>query len=247
MPAEPMRSSDEAWQIVLDNKGLLISIVNRFMKDRYLAWYSQEAFRDELDSIAYEAFHRAALEWDPDRGSLATYTFPVIWNDLQDWLNRSIKMGGNYRSGGGKATKTEGYVKVFSLQDYGSNDESTVFNHIEEELPNIFQLETEDNTFEDDLLDRLYEEQFFKDLEEILGEMDMEHEDIFRAVHPIGEGVRENPKLAAISKAGGGLSIAETAKLVGRNKKYVTRLLEEAREYVVFQLMKRGYGEEYDV
>lgn len=242
--AVPVREPEEAWELALANKGLVMSQLFKFLNSHdNLVWYKGDDLRAELESVAWEGMYNACLLWEPSKGRLSTYAVPAIRNTMLQALDKLMKMGGNQKGGQLVKLKYEVTPPVFSLDSMSEarakNFDAETVNSYADEIPQPWQ-DTE--TDEEKLLTRLDNERMAKKIEELTDRMPEPHQSVFRlmALTPDdglspGRGQRIRYSAMGIRKACLILHYADDK---------VRDLWLEALDWMELQLEAAGYGEE---
>lgn len=240
---EPIRTPEEAWNMAVDEKELMLYTVNRFMKGSRPSWYRWEPdlWRQELESIGWEAFYNACLYWDPSRGRLSTYAVPTIQRRLSRHLQRTIRAGGNSRVRGKHSEITEKFPSIFSLGDLEGEQRDRLGEYdevwsYEDVTPPVWS-DLVDNSFEDRVIDEADGERFLTQVETVVDGMSEPHRTVFRLVHL--EDPSHDRSQYSLAR-GSGSTLREVGSRLGIDKSRVGIILDEAEEYVRFQLEAKG-------
>jgi hypothetical protein len=227
---KPLRTTEEAWNLALENRGLLYRYLHRFVNRSRLEWYSQDALEQELESYAWEGFYNACLYWDPNKGTLATYSYPAITNFLVRAIIKLGRMGGNYigmkKGSGVFLNSIEGEDDWHRMINGGAQDPlREEASGIADSLPQPWMASTEDNSFEDQVIDSIEHERLVKALMATIPKMGEPY------VTMVKLKFSDPPK-----------TLQEVADATGYSRAWVAEKLTEAFEFLGHQLAAQGFS-----
>lgn len=237
----PAREPDEAWAMAVENTGLVMSELYRFLNTHHVAWYSGPELQAELESHAWEGMYQACLLWDENKGKLSTYAVPSIRHSLLRALDRLMRMGGNNKGGG----KREGPLpdsppKVYSLEAMTEaakqKYDAEAFDSLGDFIPQPWQ-DQEDE--EADLIDRLDDERLLSLIRELAEHMPEPHRTVFKTIM-----LSDHPARKGRSFTRGAMSMKKAVSILHKKDTTIQRLYLESIEWMRNQLSARGYEEE---
>ena len=97
-----LRSEEEAWNLALDNKAMVMGLLYRYVNTHSLPWYRGDALQAELESFAWEGMLEACIKWDETKGTLSTFAYPCIRNAMNARMKVLQRMGTKLSGGGFK-------------------------------------------------------------------------------------------------------------------------------------------------
>lgn len=245
-----MRTDQEAWDLALDNKALVMGLIYKYVNSHATDWYKGEDLKAELESCAWEGMHEACRKWDPSKGTLSTYAYPAVTNAMNARMKVLMRMGTKISGGGFK--KGEKGVRPYlnSLDGLNALKEKEAFeasgtnayDSLSESAHNAFMHEPE-ALMEDVIINALTLENLMAIVNKILDQMEEPYATIIRLMYlnaPTHERIEHGRSL------GSGLTLEEVATILGKSTTWVRAAHDEALYYLKQRLEAKGEGYDLD-
>ena len=225
--------------MALDHKGLMYQVLNKYVSNHSLPYYKGQDLMVELESDAWEGFFQACLRWDEAKGTLSTFAYPSIKNALNARMKVLERMGSSM-----VGHQVEG--KIFSrpaLSSLEQLDERRhpedgiygFYNSLSDLLPNAMDHSEVEPSMEDAVVERIDQEEKMKAIRAVVEKMDEPYKDIFTLIY-LEKPTHDIAKSAESRLIGGGWTIREVAKKYRRDTGWVKEILDEAVDYVRYQM-----------
>ena len=245
---EGQRSWQEAWDLALDHKGIMYQLLYKYVRSHGLPFYTGEALQKELESFAWEGFFEACRQWDEAKGTLTTYAYPSITNAMDSRMKVLERMGsnmqGHYKKGEGPLTGGAPRPKLSSLEQLDERRQADV--EMEEgnsrSIADIYTQpwQGEEPSLEDTVIDAIHQAETVDRIKGIVDSMPDPHKTIFTLMYLTEPTHDRRPKRGL----GSGYTLSEVAKHFRRDTTWARKQLDEALDYIRFQL--DAQGEEYE-
>lgn len=243
-----MRSEQEAWDLALDNKALVMSLIYKYINSHGTDWYKGDDLQAELESFAWEGMHEACLKWDPSKGALSTFAYPCVTNAMNARMKVLMRMGtkvsGNFKKGEkGIRPYLNSLDSLNALSQERTYEASgtNAYDSLSESTHNAFMPEPE-ALMEDVIINALAQSHLIARVNKILEQMEYPYALVFRLIYmhePTHQRIEHGRSL------GSGLTLEEIAQKMGKSTTWVKTVHDEAIQYIRFRL--EAEGETYDL
>ena len=232
--SEGIRTNEEAWDLALDNRGLMYKILGKYVQSHGLPYYSGEALRAELEGPAWEALYHACKHWDEKKATLGTFAWKSVVNGLNARMKVLARMGSSLQGGNTKGVKMP-RPALSSIEGMNARKAETVGNG---DLPDNYAdtlnqpWAVEEVSMEDEIIDTIDRLEKVERIKRVVEQMSEPHKTVFTLAYfeePTHERMENTSKTS-------GLTMHEIADRYGRSTTWVKHTLEEATEYIQWQI-----------
>ena len=244
--SEGQRSWAEAWDLALDNKGIMYQLLYKYLRGHSLPFYKGDALRAELESFAWEGFFEACRRWDESKGlKLSTYAWPAVQNAMNARMIVLERMGSTMT---GKYTSEEKGIQRPRLSSMEALDERRAAQYDSEGqeygLADIYQQPwaRETEAMEDVVIDAVYQAETVERIRKHVSSMSEPHKTVFELMYftPPTHPRNLNSEGRGL---GSGYTLSEVAKKYRRSTTWAREILDECFDYIRFQLEAESEGE----
>lgn len=239
------RTEQEAWDLALDNKAMVMGLLYKYVNSHSLPWYKGDALQAELESFAWEGMLEACIKWDESKGALSTFAYPCVTNAMNARMKVLMRMGTKL-SGGGFKKGEKGIRPILnSLEGHRANAEAEEITEPLEDLGhNAFMPEPEP-LMEDVIIDELRTKALMAKIEKELVALEAlgpePYAQVLRLMY-LTEPTHE--RLNGGRSLGSGLTLEEVGRKLGLSTTTVKTLHDEALYWLQQRLL--ATGEEYE-
>ena len=246
---EGIRTWQEAWDLALDHKGMLYQLLYAYVRKHSLPFYKGEDLQKELESYAWEGFFEACRKWDESKGyTLSTYAYPAVTNAMNARMKVLERMGtsmqGHYQKGTGPLQQAESQrPKLSSLE--GLDEMFATQRNLDEgadrSLADIYRQpwQEQEPNHADVVVDAITQAETVGRIREIVSNMSEPHRKVFTLMF-LTDPTHEREIKRGL---GTGYTLSEVAKEFGRSTTWAREVLDEALEYIRYQLRADAGGQ----
>jgi len=241
---QSQRTWQEAWDMALDHKGLMYQLLYAYVRKHSLPWYTGQDLQAELESYAWEGFFDACRKWDESKGyTLSTYAYPAVTNAMNARMKVLERMGTSMQ---GHNVKGQGTLPRPHLESIEGEDEKKAKRYIEDESKDGHGLgdllkqpwQQWEPLMEDVVVDAISQAEQVARIRRVVEDMSEPHKTIFELMFLTDPTHERTPRGGR--SIGSGYTLKEAAQQFGRSTTWAKEVLDEAIEYIRFQLDALG-------
>lgn len=245
--SEGQRTWAEAWDLALDHRGLMYQLLYKYVRTHSLPWYRGEDLQKELESYAWESFFEACRKWDESKSKLSVYVYPSVINAMNARMKVLERMGtslqGHYAKGTGPLATGGKRPELSSIQQLDERFAARMMDREEGErsLADIYRQpwQGEEPSLEDTVIDAVDQAATLDRIKSIVDKMSEPHKQVITLMYftpPTHDRVLKGKAMGL----GSGYTLSEVAKHFRRSTNWAKETLDEALDYIRFQLEAQG-------
>lgn len=242
------RTWQEAWDLALDHKGIMYQLLYTYVRKHSLPWYTGPDLQAELESYAWEGFFDACRKWDEKKGTLTTYAWPAVTNAMNARMKVLERMGSSMQ---GHNVKGQGQLPRPYLESIEHEDEKKANRYIEDDSKDGHGLgdlirqpwQQWEPLMEDEVIDAISQAEQVAKITRIVEGMSEPHKTVFELMFLTSPTHERRPGGRSLAP---GYTLKEAAQQFGRSTTWAKETLDEAIEYIRFQLDAEGLDDVID-
>lgn len=236
--------------MALDHKGLMYQLLYAYVRKHSLPWYSGPDLQAELESYAWEGFFDACRKFDESKGyTLSTYAYPAVTNAMNARMTVLERMGSTMH---GHNVKGQGKLPRPHLDSIQAQDEKKARWNTEmgesadgHSLGDLHPQPWQqwEPLMEDVVVDAIAQAEQVGRIRAIVEGMSEPHKTVFELMFLTDPTHERRPGGRGLSP---GYTLKEAAQQFGRSTTWAKETLDEAIEYIRFQLDAEGPDDRVD-
>jgi len=219
----------------------MYQLLYAYVRKHSLPWYKGADLQAELESYAWEGFFDACRKYDETKGyTLSTYAYPAVINAMNARMRVLERMGTSMQ---GHNVKGQGHLPRPYLGSIQEADEKAAERNIDrDQAADGFSLgdvhaqpwQEFEPLMEDVVVDAIAQAEQVQRIRAVVEKMSEPHKTVFELMF-LTDPTHERAPRGGRS-IGSGLTLKETAERFGRSTTWAKEILDEAIEYVRYQL-----------